>query len=330
MNVAKSSFTSADSFPVKLLQNHKLIRSITEDKIIPPAHIQLIPTNKCNLACKFCSCAKEDRNSEMSRIDLAKTINMMADELTDSVTITGGGEPLMFPFFSDMMDMLQYEGIKSGLVTNGILLPYADIRALKYLTWCRISYGDDREHWSQNFKDSMEYTVRQLPHVDWALSYVVSLEPDIDKLMGILRFSDYLGFTHVRIVADLMHPEDVPMEYVKQQLDTVLCSIKTPVLFQDRQKPELGSDCYICYLKPVITPDLKVYACCGAQYALDVPSQKFPEELCIGSVDTLSEIIRSHSRRPFDGSKHCKRCYYGNYNRALKALITDLQHQEFV
>ena len=97
-----------------------------------------------------------------------------------------------------------------------------------------------------------------------------------------------------------------------------------------RDRPEAGGECYICYLKPVVTPDMKVYACCGTQYALRVPTKNFPPELCLGDIHEFSRMIREGDVKPFVGARHCVRCYYGNYNRTLAMLLSDVQHAEFV
>lgn len=330
MNTAKASFTAADSFPVKLLQNVTVVRNIVEQKIVPPAHVQIIPTNKCNLSCSFCSCAEEDRSLEMTRSEAQLVVATLASELTYGVTITGGGEPLLYPHLGYLLELLHFEGIKSGMVTNGLLLPKAETRYLKYLTWCRISQGDDREEWSEEFQQRLAVAIKSTPNVDWALSYVVSPEPNVDKILQLVNFASALGFTHVRLVSDLLKPDQVPMGWLKMELSPLLDRMPVPVIFQSRQEPEKGKDCYICYLKPVITPDMKVYACCGAQYALAKPSKKFPEELCLGSVDDLHQIIKQDSHKPFSGAKHCVTCYYGNYNRIIKALMSDTKHQEFI
>ena len=97
MNSSRASFTAADTMPVKLLQHPELIRGITEDRIIPPLHVQLIPTNRCNLNCSFCSCAGENRSEEMAWEQAEEVITLLQDQRTEGVTITGGGEPLLYP-----------------------------------------------------------------------------------------------------------------------------------------------------------------------------------------------------------------------------------------
>lgn len=325
MNSNRASFTAADTMPVKLLQNHKLIESITQRRIIPPLHVQLIPTNKCNLKCSFCSCERDDRSGEMDAEEMARLIYNLKKIKTEGITITGGGEPLLYPHIQDLINRMWFHEIKIGLVTNGLLLSKIIPIILNMLTWCRISQGDTRENWSQRFFDRLSGVINNAPDVGWAFSYVVSLNPNIEKIKRFIEFADENNFTHIRLVADLLQPDKVNMDKLREEIK----SQTVPVIFQDRNKPEKGENCRVCYLRPVITPDMKVYACCGAQYALKKPTLNFPPELCLGDVSQLPEII-AKSSEPFEGAKHCQYCYYGNYNRTLDMLMTNTQHREFI
>lgn len=320
-----ASFTAADNYPIKLFQNHRIIKSIVEDKIVPLAHVQLIPTNKCNLHCSFCSCSADDRDSEMSLEKLTETITVLKLMEVEAVTITGGGEPLLYPSIYSLIDLLHLNGIKIGLVTNGLLLPKQPDEMLQKITWCRISQGDDREDWSDGILKRLESKFTANKSVDWAFSYVVSKTPNYEKIQWLYNFANQNNFTHMRLVADLLEPLQVPMLNLRAQIK----SANTPLIFQERTDPEHGHNCRVCYLRPVITPDQKVYACCGAQYAFETPSRNFPESLCLGDVKQLPEIIKNSSE-PFPGGEKCTRCYYGNYNRTLDMLFTELNHKEFV
>jgi len=61
----KTSFTAADSMPLKVLLDKDLVHHAHHDNRLTPVHIQFLPTNKCNMNCDFCSCAERDQNLEM-------------------------------------------------------------------------------------------------------------------------------------------------------------------------------------------------------------------------------------------------------------------------
>lgn len=324
MTDLKSSYSAADNIPVKLIKNYELMHSMMTDRIILPVHVQFIITNRCNLKCPFCSYANDDRKTEMSLKDARKLIRIMKDLGTRSVTITGGGEPLLHPHFSEILTAFYEADIEVGLVTHGLELK-PDTLPLKKMTWCRISNADHRSLTGSYLKRLSE-TVEAIPEVDWAFSHVVSPEPNYDEIQRVIEFANVHEFTHVRLVADLLDYENVdlgPVEKeMKERVDDSL------VIYQGRNSPTKGGNCYICYLKPIIGADCKVYSCCGAPYALKNPSKYMPPELCLGSAFDLDKIIKNSSK-PFDGSI-CYRCYYENYNKILEAILAKTDHMNFV
>ena len=58
----KHSYTAAGTFPVKLLRIPHLLHRMVDGQYITPYHLQLVPTNRCNLCCEWCSCENENRN----------------------------------------------------------------------------------------------------------------------------------------------------------------------------------------------------------------------------------------------------------------------------
>jgi len=259
--------------------------------------------------------------------DTAKTVIDLAKSLgAKAVTITGGGEPLCYPHFEELVDYFFQTGIKIGLVTNGLLLHKVSAETLQKVVWCRISSGDDRA-FDTKYQARLEKAVWSAPNVDWAFSHVVGEQPNIPTIARVVAFANRNRFTHVRLVADLFIPEAIGMSGVKSWL-TQMKVDDSIVIYQPRNQYVRGGDCYICYLKPVIGPDVKVYTCCGVQYALDPPSRDMTEPLCLGSALELDKII-ARSNKPFDGSI-CKKCYYTAYNQILRTMLSEIKHAEFV
>lgn len=319
-----TSFTAADALPIKVLLDLDLQKEIQDNKRILPIHIQFIPTNKCNLKCKFCSCSKRDSTQEISLDEAKQIITLFKECGTKAVTITGGGDPLMHPHINEIIDFFHENDIKIGLVTNGILFNKIKAESLNKVTWCRISHDDNR-NMNIAYTNLLEKTVTSAPDVDWAFSYVVSEHYNIEEIRKIVSFANIHNFTHVRLVADLFHPEDIDMSIIKETININ----DSLVIYQGRKGYLHGAkDCFIGYLKPLIGADKKVYACCGVQYALNTPSYDLPEELCLGNAMDIKNII-DNSKEALDGSK-CVKCYYDNYNTLLGSLIQNIEHKEFL
>jgi len=322
----KTSFTAADSIPLKVLLDKDLMHETHCNNKLIPLHIQFLPTNRCNMNCRFCSCSGRDATLEMD-FDLACTIIEKCRKAgTKAVTITGGGEPLMYPRFTDMVNCFHTNSIKIGLVSNGLLLHKVSKEALDRITWCRIS-NDDQRTFGGVYREHLSGVVSGSPGVDWAFSHVVSSNPNVDEIARIVEFANEHSFTHIRLVADLFQPEEVNMEQLKETLRSRGVD-DAKVIYQGRKVFERGGECFIGYLKPLIGPDGKVYACCGVQYALEVPSRDLPAELCLGNALDIAGII-DRSSVPLDGSI-CLKCYYMNYNTLLRGMLKSVVHKEFV
>lgn len=312
------SYTSANSLPLKLIKNEQFLLD-TKDGKIYPLHLQLNPTNRCNLKCSFCSCKNTDKERELSIDEVYKLIDTFSGLGCRAVTITGGGEPLMHDGINKIIRRFKNADISVGLVTNGLLLD----RLIEPVKWCRISCCDERKFNSRT-ATIMEDSVDALFNIDWAFSYVVGENYDPDNLIKYVEFANTHNFTHVRVVSDLIDLDKcVDMQTVKETLNGIDDSL---VIYQGRKEYAHGQrNCYLSLLKPVVGADGKVYPCCGVQYARKEQDLDLPESMCMG--DDIDRIYKEQSY--FDGSK-CFRCYYKNYNDVIGTLLSDIQHKEFI
>jgi MoaA/NifB/PqqE/SkfB family radical SAM enzyme len=317
----RQSYSSASVLPVKLLKRKELC--FNEQGIIP-VHAQICPTNACNLNCPFCSCAKREKSQKLSLDQMTEAVLFFSKLGTKAVTITGGGEPCCHPELTHLLQILSLKKIKSGMVTNGLLLE-AVSPSLHLLTWCRVSASDYR-----NINELLLILESLVPYIkiDWAISYVVTATPHIGKIKSVIEFANRHNLTHVRLVSDLMNLDHIiPMQVLKNILreEGVDDSL---VIYQDRQNFTPGrSDCRISLLKPVLAPDGYLYPCCGVQYALPKSSGLFPEEMRMAHFTDMEQLYRAQTI--FDGSI-CFKCYYHDYNACMGILSADYDHEEFV
>jgi len=319
------SYTSADVFPVKVVLNKPLMKLIVEKGFIPPIHPQILPTNECNLNCGYCSCKDRDQTLHLDFDRLKKNLKMFRKLGMQAVTITGGGEPLLYPSINDLIIFLDKQGVKVGLVTNGILLGQGVLsgEAIRDLTWCRISASDER-----NTIDYCKGVVRDNPKVDWAISYVITSEPNYENIIQHVEYANSAHLSHIRLVSDLI---DLKHTFEMKQIKRILRERGVSdelVIYQGRKVFTKGARrCFISLLKPVLAADGYIYPCCGAQYAMDDSSHDFPLEMRMGSMD---QVERLYSKQGwFDGAK-CDRCYYTRYNALLLSILSNVSHKEFV
>lgn len=318
----KGSYTAAESLPVKLIKLKE--KCVTSSNDIKPIHIQVSPTNKCNLNCSFCSCSNVERGQELEINKLIDTMRQFKKLGARAITITGGGEPCCYPDLPVLLKMLDCLGIKIGLVSNGLLLNKI-IDQLKYLTWCRVSASDFRDI------DQLISVLTPLVstvQIDWAISYVVTKEFDIDKFVKVVEFANKFRLTHVRAVRDLLDLDSPPMtvniqnELKKRDIDDSL------VVYQDRTASTRGTkSCLVSLLKPFLATDGYFYPCCGVQYAIDGTVGFFPKQMRLCKQADLLNYF--NKQNPFDG-RVCDVCYYDGYNNLLETMINNYDHEDFV
>jgi len=313
-----SSFTVAGLLPIKLFH----INPIIEGKI-HPLHAQLNPTNVCNLKCPFCSCSEREKNLELSRSEAIGILCSLKKLGCRSLTITGGGEPMLYPHLNEVIDRAAILGISVGLVSNGLKI---DDLEHPWPTWVRISFSDYRAA-DEGFFGKLRQAVHRLPSIDWGFSYILTRHPDYEKLAKILAFAAEEGFCHIRLVSDLLDLEAVPdMAEARARLSGL--PGEELVIYQGRKEYNRGTKrCLISLLKPNIGADGYIYPCCGSQYALEEPSRDYSRDMSMGHWSNLERIIAE--QRHFDGSV-CGRCYYGAYNSVLEGMTAKLKHREFV
>lgn len=312
-----SSYTSANSLPAKLFKWAGVL-----EKGLIPLHPQFSPTNKCNLNCSFCSCAGRAKNQEMPWDTAEQIITELVGLGAKGVTITGGGEPLLYRHINQVLGMFLSAGVKVGLVTNGLLLSGVDPDLFGQITWCRVSCSDDRDVDALRLR--LENAVVAMPDVDWALSYVVTDKPNPDKIRGAMRMANDLEMTHIRFVSDIFQAGEIGFQRI---LNDALRGMDIgKAIIQPRASFTKGTKrCLIPLVKPFYAADGQIYPCCGVQYALETPSKDFEPSMSMG--DNLTSLIQASTA--FDGSK-CVKCYYEGYNQALAAIIDPVQHKEFV
>jgi len=325
MDITTSYTSASGSLPIKVLMNEDLVCSITQNKVILPVHVQLNPTNRCNLKCDWCSCSNRDKKLEMSREEIEETMSKYRAMGCKSVTITGGGEPLLHRDITGVMCTIASMGIDIGVVTNGWLVNNLCDLDWDLATWVRVSLGDGRE----KELDSGEYWegLSRLAErdLDLSFSYVLTNKPDMKLIRKMINFANEHEITHIRMTTDIVQNSAIDtMGAVRDALSETMDDSR--VIYQDRTTWTRGQEkCYISLLKPVVGADGKLYPCCGTQYFDESPSKNYAG--CMGSIEDIDDIF--HEQRMYDGSR-CKVCYYSSYNKLIGKLLSDVKHKRFV
>lgn len=304
------------SIPIKLIKDANVLRYARLGFIVP-AHVQIAPTNRCNANCSFCSYAGRDKSKEIPFAELKTAVEDFAALGTRAVTITGGGEPTLYPQFNALLELLQKNNIEVALTTNGLKLSVAMLEKMRSLRWMRISISDEYDFGV--LRNTLEFATKELTTTDVNISYVITANPNKDKIREAIDFVGRFNLSHCRFVTDINDSEPLEIE-----------TDNPKIIVQQRQEFTRGSQrCLISLLKPFINADGAIYPCCGVQYATASESAKrnVSDRYIMGGLKDISEIWRNQIC--FDGSI-CEKCFYDSYNSTLSKLITPIKHEKFI
>lgn len=129
------------------------------NKIMPPIHIRIKPTNVCNHNCSYCAYRVDNlqlgkdmqTRDQIPREKMLEIIEDIIGMKVKAVTFSGGGEPFCYTHLVEVVKKLVEAGIKFSALTNGARLQgeLAEIFAHR-ATWIRISIdGWDEESYSR-------------------------------------------------------------------------------------------------------------------------------------------------------------------------------------
>lgn len=317
-----SSYTAASAFPAKLFCEDDTVASVRNHRI-RPFHVQVNPTNRCPLACKFCSCANREKNVEIPYCLLTNITDRLVVLGAKAVTITGGGDPLAYDNLPKYIKYLHGKGIEVSLVTNGVLFgEFMTLGFMDYLSWCRISLSDEREL----RPNEIGMAINMRP--DFSFSYVVTTG-NLGNIIKAVEYANRNKFSHVRMVDDIIKGSKVSLDKIRQTLVEHGIDISR-VIWQGRKEYTKGSPrCLVGLLKPNIDVYGNVTPCCGIQYASNPPALDFTRAFRVCDKDGIEKVYKE--QRYFSGAI-CERCYYSDYNNALNAIwdANTLKHKNFI
>lgn len=122
----------------KLVHHPEALQDLRERRHQSPTQIHFMPMLACNQHCSFCSYGHRTKEDEEGQFGW-KNMALMSDDYipvekmrecvadwramgVKAVELTGGGEPLLYPYISDFLWLAADWGVDMALVTNGTAL----------------------------------------------------------------------------------------------------------------------------------------------------------------------------------------------------------------
>jgi MoaA/NifB/PqqE/SkfB family radical SAM enzyme len=327
-----------------------------------PVLLQLMPHNKCPHNCDFCSYRIEhNKNNEL--FDGASHIpyDVMTQLLNDfyvmggkAIEATGGGEPLMYPYFDDMINLIHQYEFDYSLVTNGVLLTEARAQFIApNMMWARVSIDAGSEETYRRIRHARPYDfIKALkaianlrhyakhPQFKLGAGFVVTND-NFYEIVDMCKLVKDAGADNVRISAvfhplgkDYFNKDTIGIGmrlsreaeglndknfHVYNLFDERINNLKAPT--QDYQF--CGTKELLC----VIGGDCNVYYCC---------SLAFNKHGLIGNLkkQSFKHLWDSLSKKEqFAGldARKCPVCLYELRNKRINELLKkDIPHVNFI
>lgn len=136
--------------PFKILRHAPKIERMLAGDVVYPVSVEIDLANVCNHSCPWCSFNgfRQENWVSFPEVRVVRLIDELADVGVESITFTGGGEPLVHHAAARLFRQAHARGIEFGLVTNGRRLQGDVLDALKPAKFVRVSLdaGQQQTH----------------------------------------------------------------------------------------------------------------------------------------------------------------------------------------
>lgn len=260
-------FNKVMLFPEKLRAIHDTGESGVDSSY--PISIEMSFTNRCNFKCIWCSDKKlrARQEDDMSIFTIKKLAKDLAKHETKGVTIEGGGESTIVPYFSEAVEAFKNEGLSLGLITNGSVRFADDI--INQFDWIRVSLDASCREEMKILKGSNDYDriINNIIHFTHRKPVVgigyVATNRNISHVESLLLRIRETGISYIQFRPVIDHPELKPQydfEYLKKY-QSISFSVITDGMKENIIKGNNGIGCRCHSLSTVVTADGSVYLC---------------------------------------------------------------------
>lgn len=345
---------------LKIFHFKDKIESLSKkDKIMPPIHIRIKPTNVCNHNCSYCSyrVGNVQLGKDMITKDFIPKEKMMEiiDDIIEmkvkAVTFSGGGEPFCYPYLLDTVKKLANSSVKFATITNGAMLKgeVAKIFA-QHGTWLRISIdGWDNQSYStyRNVPEGeFEKVMKNIENFKkikgkcyLGISIIVNKE-NASHIYELIKRLKNIGVDSVKVSPCIVsnsgkenNDYHMPIfNIVKEQISKAKTSNGFEIYDAYHEQLETFKKdytwCPYLQILPIIGADMNIYSCQDKAYNLD--------QGLIGSIKKkkFKEFWFSDKNKFFkiNPSLHCNHhCVANAKNKSiLDYLNANKEHLDFV
>lgn len=280
------------------------------EKVLPPLHIRIKPTNICGHNCWYCAYRADNlqlgqdmvRTNYIPKDKMMEIIEDIIDMQVKAVTFSGGGDPFTYPYLLDAVRKLSDTSVKFAALTNASKLDGEAAKVFAHnAIWLRVSidgwdsrsYAEYRRVPEDEFKKVMN-NIENFSKLDGGCHLGVSIIVDrknASHIYDLARMLKNVGVNSVKIAPCIVSNDGKDNnKYHKPIFSTVKDEVRKAFeeLADDNfevfdsyhgQLDSFKKDyawCPFLQILPVIGADMNVYPCQDKAYNL--------KEGCIGSI----------------------------------------------
>ncbi|RAK08099.1 MoaA/NifB/PqqE/SkfB family radical SAM enzyme [Halanaerobium saccharolyticum] len=211
---------------VKLQFNQNGIYIERADPRLTRVYIE--PTSDCNLNCK--TCVRHSWDEEMGFMEMAAYLKLI-EELKDfkgldKISFWGIGEPLFHPQIAEMIGLASRLGVKTQIITNGLLLDQEKAEALledgldslvvsvdgtSPETMADIRSGADLKTVIENVQNFRSLRNKKQKECEIGIEYVI-MKSNVDELKDLRKLAFRMGASFIFLTNLLPYTEDMTDE----------------------------------------------------------------------------------------------------------------------
>lgn len=224
----------------------------------------IAPYQKCSSSCSFCSTANRNPSDTVPFEDAKQFLDTLfyhqaqynvdhfpeynnlykqhagTDIRLKSLILTGGGQPNLWPHFTEFVEYANSLGIELGLITNGFPRNIPE-HVYRMFSWIRISItpADASPHYLDGLFEnqhlpSIFHEPSFLEHTTVGLSYVIGPWTQHDDIYRLNAYVQAHSFHYCRLLTDCNLPRDLQLNE-HHRLSQIISSLESNSSAHDNQ-----------------------------------------------------------------------------------------------
>ena len=301
------------------------------------------PEGSCNLNCSYCSVSNRTKWGRIPLPVIKAYIETLMKHGLKAVIITGGGEPLLYPYIDELMFFLKNRRLKVGLITNGTMSRCLTDYSWGKFSWVRVSLSvfDD---WEKRVAIPTKALAEDCV-VGCSFVWTDEEKETFDKVSRVAR---RINAQYIRLLPNCLQ-SDKDLESAHERLGEVTRQLrrKDKRYFHQWKSHRVPDEkvCHQSYFRPYLSEepfwknDLSgsVYPCDSV--VLNDAAAKFRKKYQICYALNIEKFLARKVKPHFDPKEDCKGCVFtdtvemlGEWKRGRikEQRVRNLIHKEFV